>query len=45
LDRESQRKALDLVTRIREVKPVPPFEQFFDFSLTRKIYRELKPGK
>jgi NitT/TauT family transport system substrate-binding protein len=45
LDRESQRKALDMVTRIREVKPVPPFEQFFDFSLTRKIYRELKPGK
>jgi ABC-type nitrate/sulfonate/bicarbonate transport system substrate-binding protein len=45
LDPESQRKALDMVTRIREVKPVPPFEQFFDFSLTRKIYRELKPGK
>lgn len=42
MDRESQRKALELVTRIREVKPVPPFEQFFDFSLTRKIYGELK---
>ena len=45
IDRESQRKALELVTRIREVKPVPPFEQFFDFSLAKKIYGELKARK
>jgi ABC-type nitrate/sulfonate/bicarbonate transport system substrate-binding protein len=45
LDRESQKKALGLVTRIREVKPVPPFEQFFDFSLTKSIYEQLKPER
>ena len=45
LDRDAQKKALDLIGRIREVKPMPPFEQFFDFSLTRNIYGELKARK
>jgi NitT/TauT family transport system substrate-binding protein len=42
MDRDAQKKALDLIGRIREVKPMPPFEQFFDFNLTRNIYQELK---
>jgi NitT/TauT family transport system substrate-binding protein len=45
MDRESQKKALDLITRIREVKTIPPFEQFFDFSLTKNIYSKLKAKK
>ena len=45
MDRDAQKKAVDLVTRIREVKPLPPFEQFFDFSLTKNIYGELKGKK
>jgi NitT/TauT family transport system substrate-binding protein len=45
LDRDAQKKAIDLITRIREVKKMPPYEQFFDFSITKNIYDNLKASK
>ena len=45
MDRDAQKKALDLIARIREVKKMPPYEQFFDFSLTKNIYGKLKASK
>jgi NitT/TauT family transport system substrate-binding protein len=47
---EVQKKSIDQIVERTELKEAPPTKKVFDFSLTRKIYKELqasgwKPGK
>jgi NitT/TauT family transport system substrate-binding protein len=49
LSEDAQRKAIDLVVKLLDVKEPPPFGKFFNFSQTTKIFMELraegwKPG-
>jgi NitT/TauT family transport system substrate-binding protein len=49
LTEDAQKKAVDLVVKLLDVKDPPPFKKFFNFSQTTKIYKELrsegwKPG-
>jgi tRNA splicing endonuclease len=49
LSEDAQRKAIDLVVKLLDVKDPPPFGKFFNFSQTTKIYKDLrgegwKPG-
>lgn len=42
LSEEAQRKALDLILQVQNVKESPPVERFFDFAVQRRVSAALK---
>jgi len=42
LNEDAQKKAVDLVVKLLDVKDPPPFKKFFNFSQATKIYKELR---
>ena len=44
MSEDEQRKNLVLDLKVQGIKEMPPLDKIFDFSITRKIYAELKCG-
>jgi len=42
LSEEAQRKALDLILQVQNIKESSPLDRFFDFALQRRVSAELK---
>jgi hypothetical protein len=42
LSEDAQRKALDLILQVQNVKESPSVERFFDFAIQRRVSSELK---
>lgn len=42
LSEEAQRKALDLILQVQNIKESPPLERFFDFAVQRRVSAALK---
>ena len=44
ISEDEQRKNLEYDLKVQGIKEMPPLDKIFDFSMTRKVYAELKGG-